>query len=603
MISLIGRILSFIDPMHRAKIYILVALMGVTSLLDMAALGLILPILTLFTEPDRIYQWTGGLLRSLSHEGLILLSVGCFTIFFLIKTFATLLMVFFTNRISARMMAQFQTNVFRRYLRRPYILNLTSASSDVMHNTVMNCYRAFEAVRIILNIVLESMLATATALLLLLVEPLATCAMAVMFGATGFIYHRYAGPVLQRWGTIMVQSERNLLQASGQAFHSIKSIKIHQREAYFEAQFFNLAKTDSVYRSNAFTFQHVPRLAVELLMIMAFAVSVAVMVFSKSELSATLPVLGLFAMAALRLMPSLNRLLQAMGELRQREPAINLVHAELAASARETARPSEQGQSSRPLPFERDLTLENLTFHYTDQDAAALRDICLTVHKGESIGLVGGSGAGKSTLTEIILGLIRPSAGSIKVDGKDIWSAAESWNMQLGFVPQHIYILDDTLRNNIAFGVAAENIDEERVRKSVSMAYLDSVVAGLPEGLDTLVGENGVRLSGGQRQRLGIARALYTDPALIVLDEATSALDNETELEVNAAIDRLAGKKTMIIVAHRLSTVRHCQRIVFMRDGSIEAIGSFQDLMEKSPGFRRLVELGGQGELTESQVN
>jgi ATP-binding cassette, subfamily B, bacterial PglK len=303
-------------------------------------------------------------------------------------------------------------------------------------------------------------------------------------------------------------------------------------------------------------------------------------------------ILGLFIAAGFRLLPTLYRFVSSATTFKTGLAAVELVCDDIAelegAIAADRARPVSPGS----IPsLERELRLDDVAFSYGDASRLVLDGVSLTIRRGESAAIVGTSGAGKSTLVDLVLGLHHPLRGSIRVDGVDIASDLEGWQRQIGMVPQDVYLLDASLRENVAFGVPEDGIDEERVRDAIHRAQLEAFVAGLPDGLDTVTGERGVRISGGQRQRLGIARAFYVDPRVLVLDEATSALDNRTEAELSATIDQLRGTLTMIVIAHRLSTVKNCDHVFLLEHGHLSASGSFEELLESSPAFAKLAEL------------
>ena len=286
-------------------------------------------------------------------------------------------------------------------------------------------------------------------------------------------------------------------------------------------------------------------------------------------LEAVLPTLGLFAAAAFRLMPSVSRVLSAVQSLRYGLPVIDILIEEL-----KLATPEIAGTYSPATPFHAVLELRHVTYAYPGAAESALKDISLTIRHGESIGFIGTSGAGKSTLVDILLGLLTPDTGEVRMDGSDIQSNLRNWQNQIGYVPQSIFLTDDTLRRNVGFGLANEQIDDAAVQRAIQAAQLEEFVNSLPGGLDTLVGERGIRLSGGQRQRIGIARALYHDPAVLVLDEATSALDTATERDVMQAVRALQGSKTILIVAHRLSTMAHCNWLYRLEQGRVVEAGT-----------------------------
>ena len=302
----------------------------------------------------------------------------------------------------------------------------------------------------------------------------------------------------------------------------------------------------------------------ELFAVAGLASLVIVIVYKGNHIETLLPIIGLFAASAFRLLPSVNRVITAVQYLRFTLPVINTIYDEVRLFEKIKASPS-RGM----LSFEDNLSLSNVNFNYLNTKSQTLVDINLRVPKGSTIGFIGESGAGKSTLVDIILGLLTPETGKVKVDGVDIETSIRGWQERIGYVPQSIYLTDDTLRRNIAFGLHDEKIDENSVLGAVEAAQLDQFVKSLPEGLDTVVGERGVRLSGGQQQRIGIARSLYHDPSVLVLDEATSSLDTDTEREVMDAVRKLHGKKTILIVAHRLSTVEDCDYLYHLKAGKV----------------------------------
>jgi ABC-type multidrug transport system fused ATPase/permease subunit len=298
----------------------------------------------------------------------------------------------------------------------------------------------------------------------------------------------------------------------------------------------------------------------------------------RRPLDVVLPTLGLFGAAAFRLTPSVNRVLGALQSLRFGLPVIDLLHAELQLHAPEP--PVAHGPST---PFVDALSLSRVTYSYEGANEPVLVDVTLTIRRGELVGFIGPSGAGKSTLVDIVLGLLSPDSGVVRADGTDIQENLRSWQDRIGYVPQTIFLTDDTLRRNVAFGLRDDQIDDDAVARAIRAAQLQTFVAGLPHGVRTVVGERGVRLSGGQRQRIGIARALYHDPAVLVLDEATSSLDTGTEHGVMDAVAALHGDKTILIVAHRLSTVERCDRIYRLERGRLVEEGTPAAVIGSAP--------------------
>jgi ABC-type multidrug transport system fused ATPase/permease subunit len=356
------------------------------------------------------------------------------------------------------------------------------------------------------------------------------------------------------------------MQHLRQGLGGAKDVKLLGREATFLDAFqTHNVRSAQVNQYQAMT-QMLPRLWLELLAVAGLATLVVAMLAQGREMTAVMPTLGLFAAAAFRLMPSVNRVLNSLQVLRYCMPVVDVLHEELKLAPPEP--PTRSGKSPSLMS---EIRLDDVEFTYPTGATPALSGVSLAVRKGESVGFVGPSGSGKSTLVDIVLGLLTPDTGTVLVDGADIQGDLRAWQDQIGYVPQSIYLTDDTLRRNVAFGLPDDAIDEAAVRRAIRAAQLEEFVASLPLGFDTLVGEQGVRLSGGQRQRIGIARALYHDPAVLVLDEATSALDTATEKGVIEAVTALHGRKTVLIVAHRLSTVAHCDRLFRLEQGRVVA--------------------------------
>jgi ABC-type multidrug transport system fused ATPase/permease subunit len=361
-----------------------------------------------------------------------------------------------------------------------------------------------------------------------------------------------------------------------QGLGGAKDVKLLGRESDFLAQcrLHNSGIARVGQRQTAL--QALPRLWLELLAVIGLAALVLVMLKQGKPLEALLPTLGLFAAAAFRIMPSVSRVLGAMQSVRYTLPVIDTLYSEICLLS--AAKPLQRGE---PLLFNKFLTLNQVNFRYPNTEAKTLHDISLTIPRGASVGFIGGSGAGKSTLVDIILGLLTPESGVVQVDDIDIQTRLRGWQDKIGYVPQSIFLTDDSLRRNVAFGLPDDQIDETAVWRALRAAQLEQFVRDLPEGIDSLVGERGIRLSGGQRQRIGIARALYHDPSVLVLDEATSSLDTDTERGIINAVRALQGEKTIIVVAHRLSTVEHCNYLFRLERGKVVEEGETAIMLRK----------------------
>lgn len=357
------------------------------------------------------------------------------------------------------------------------------------------------------------------------------------------------------------------------------------RERFFEQTFARIRRGLTEVEVRHRTFEYLPRIVVESVFVCGVAALIALAQMRGSV--DLVPLLGLFAYAGLRILPPLQEIVSRLNLIRFAQAPLEAVYRDWLRITEQGAVAAAEGPVS-PLPFERELSVDGVGYRFEGAHRWALQKIEFGVRQGESVGIVGPTGAGKSTLVALLLGLLKPSEGHIAVDGCDIQERPRDWQRQIGYVPQEVYLTDDTIRRNVALGVEDGRIDEARVAESVRTAQLDDFVASLPEGLDTVVGERGVRLSGGQCQRIAVARALYRQPQVLVFDEATAALDHRTELELTRAIEGLHGTKTVLIVAHRLSTVRRCDFLVFLDEGRVAGLGTYDDLLANNAAFRHL---------------
>ena len=387
----------------------------------------------------------------------------------------------------------------------------------------------------------------------------------------------------------LYQQQLHLLQ---QSLGAIKDVKITGRQPFFEDRFRAVKRDLGATKQRRAWAASVARLGVEATLILGMLMVVFLVLRANTPGSEIVSVLALFAYTGFRVVPSANRIMLNVGYMREAQPWVRGMDEDMRRLRLPLPRPFEP---SPPL-LQSTLACDEVSFQYEDSHAPALEDITFTIARGQSIGIVGPTGAGKSTLVDVLLGLLTPTGGRVLIDGEPLAGRERAWQRQMGYVPQEVYLLDDTLRRNIAFGIPDGAVDERRLAAAVAQARLDDVVMALPQLLETVIGENGARLSGGQRQRVAIARALYHDPSVLVFDEATAALDTQTEREVTEAITHLRhgvggpaphGSRTVIAIAHRLSTVKGCDQLIYLRGGRVAGIGTFEELM-RDPEFRQL---------------
>lgn len=558
-----------LSPDQRRTATILLGLMLIGMVLETLGVGLVIPALALMTKANLAVDYpslTPWLLNfgNPSQEQLVIAGmlslVGIYAIKALFLAFLAWRQAHFVYRLQEKL----SQRLFEGYLRQPYSFHLQRNSAQLIRNTMGQVSDVSNVIQQGLMLATELLVLIGISVLLILVEPLGAVLVVSILGFAGWGFHRFTRSHILRWGEARQHHEGLRIQHLQQGLGGAKDVKLLGREKEFFALYqLHNAGSARVGQRQA-TLQALPKLWLEFLAVTGLAMLVLTMISQGKPLESLLPTLGLFAAAAFRIMPSVNRVLGAIQNVRFSLPVIDTLSDEF--QLLDTVADKQPG---KPLPLKNTLTLDQVNFKYQTAESLALHNVSLSIPHGSSVGFVGGSGAGKSTLVDVILGLLTPDNGVVKVDGVDIQTNLRGWQDQIGYVPQSIFLTDDTLRRNVAFGLSDKQIDDSSVWRAIHAAQLGEFINELPQGLETLVGERGIRLSGGQRQRIGIARALYHDPSILVLDEATSSLDTVTESEVMDAVRTLKGDKTLIIIAHRLSTVEHCDWLYRLEQGKI----------------------------------
>jgi ABC-type multidrug transport system fused ATPase/permease subunit len=482
---------------------------------------------------------------------------------------------------------QLSRRLLAAYLAAPYAFHFRHNSAGLIHRVTAAVHSVFRGVLgSLVNVACEALVVAGIVAILALTAPGVTLVAVVVVGGLLLLPLLLSRHATARWGRAVARLDGETLQTLQQSLGGVKEVKLTGRESFFLAQFDERVAGAARLRSRYTTVAATLRIGVETTFVCGL-LAVSLLLTLRSG-TAALPLLGLYAYAGFRVIPSANRIMMYASELRYSRAWIHDLRDDLAA----LPAPAPATEPGEPIRFTRAVALERVSYTYADADEAdrVLVDVDLTIARGESIGIVGPSGAGKSTLVDLLLGLLTPTAGRITVDGRDIAGALRSWQRHIGYVAQEPFVLDDTIRRNVAFGVSDVEIDDRRVTAALTLTQLGDFVTGLPGGLDTLLGERGARLSGGQRQRVAIARALYHEPEVLVFDEATSALDTPTERELIAALEALRGVKTLVIIAHRLTTVRRCDRLAVLRDGRLAAVGSYDELLARDAGFRAMAD-------------
>jgi len=556
---------------------LVLALLG--AVLDTLSITLVIPAVSLLTDPNfktehKSFQPIFNLFGDPSPGSIVVIGMFLLVVVYILKNTYLGAVKYLQMRFQARVEVRLSNGLFDRYLHQPYSYHLTQNSSGLIRNLMDARAITDYAIAPVLLVFTETLILLGLAIVLLVVQPVGSIAVVSTMGLAGYFFHRFTRKFAGIWGQERQFHDGERLKEAQHGFGGIKDVKILGNEQHFLERYetHNNAKVSA---DQKFMFlQQLPILWLEVLVIFGLATLVSILVARGQSTTDLLPTLAVFAAAAFRVMPSAQRTLNSMQSLKYGHSILETISNDLLLSTSSSLKSPQQSSNSISQ-----IELKNVSFGYEGIQRETIKNVSLTIGNGQSVGFIGASGAGKSTLIDLVLGLLEPTDGQILVNGGNISNDIRLWQRNIGYVPQSIFLTDDTLRSNIAFGLTKDKIDHHAVMTALAAAQLSDFVEELPDGLDTMVGERGIRLSGGQRQRIGIARALYHNPSLLVLDEATSSLDLETESGVMEAVEELHGQKTIIIVAHRLSTVSKCDNLALIENGELVAFGSVGEVM------------------------
>lgn len=591
MIDILRRLSNLLN--RREKLLFGLILMGslAGALLEMASVAAVPAFVQSLTDADKLrsHATAGPVFERLGvvTDVDIMQAMGLALVgIVLLKTFYLITLKWATGKYGFRRQIVISTRLFSGYLTSPYTLHLQRNSSDLLRNVNQD---AAVIVGGGLMPLLSGSMEVFTLLtilgLLVVVEPLASVAATVVFGGTVLLFARLIRRRIELLGTREREARARMIRAVSEGLTGIKTTRVLGREAHFLTRYSDAAEDYAAAGVVRQVLDALPRLILEVVGVVGLLALTAALIAGGRTLESLVPTLTLLAVALVRLIPSFGRLTSAHMKMGWGRAALDGVYDDLVIlGATEVGIPRGENQPT----IEESIRLEGVTFTYPEAAQPSLVEVDMEVRRGQAVGLVGPTGSGKTTAVDVILGLLTPTSGQVTVDGRSLVGRERGWQRHVGYIPQDIFLSDTSIRQNIAFGIEASEIDDEAVTRALEAAQMDEFVSRLPEGVDTMVGERGVRLSGGQRQRIGIARALYHDPDVLVMDEATSALDTETERTVMEAIEHLKGSRTIVIIAHRLTTVEACDRLYLLRDGRVEASGSYAELEAHSEAFQRL---------------
>lgn len=577
MKGIIEKIRYIFNRKQQNTMILLLAGIFVGAVFELFGVSLFMPLVEVISTPDKIRssRILSHFVDALSLEDMTQVFVAlavAIIIIYVVKNVYLSVLYYFLYRFIFNNQLVISTRLISCYLRKPYAYHLDKNTSEMIRNIMMDTERLFQLILQFMNLMSELLMSLLLIIYLLLSDTAMTvsiaCILTVFMGGYMLLTHKR----VKRYGKINQDYEGRMHQAIEEALGAVKDIKILHREDYFVERFENSGRYKMSSIVNMNFFGAVPKYLIEMVCIVGILAVMIVKALMGNDMNTMIPQLAAFAVAAFKMLPSVGKISNYLNGITFLTPSIDLIYNDL-KDTEDMLRIEHKDESNAPDTSDADsISVDHVSFAYSGSERNVLDDVSFSIPVGSSVGFIGTTGSGKSTMADVILGILKPQKGTIRFGSMDIGEYPFTWSKKLAYIPQSIYLADESIKENIAFGIREQDIDEDKVWAAIEEAQLTTFIRSLPGGINTGVGERGVRLSGGQRQRIGIARALYGDPELLVLDEATSALDNETEKAVMDAIDSLHGRKTMIIIAHRLTTIKNCDLIFEVKDGQIREV-------------------------------
>ncbi len=574
--DMIRKMRYILDRRQKMQICYLGMLIFVGGLLETVSVSGLLPVVWVIIDPakaqeNKYVRLLMEVLHTDSIEGFIVPLLAAMILLYTLKNAFMLLLANEQNKFIAHNRNKLISQVLREFLNRPYEFYLDADIPTVFRLTDSDIPNVFNILMAMISLVSEAVVFALLCVVMVATDWKLLVFLVVVFGCLSVLILKVMKPRLSRLGEKNLAIQSRIAKWRIQAIYGIKDVKVLHREAFFADNYESSGKIGAGYSKRYAVMNNTPRLLIETIFIASILGYIILYILAGNDASTLVPFLTAFGVAAIRLMPSVNRINTYMTDISYFRPCLDYVYEnmninEISKKNNQTLKPVD---ATKTMALRDRIELRDIVYAYPNTDKLIFDHADMVIPCGKSVGIMGPSGAGKSTIVDILLGLLKVRTGSILCDGVDIFDNYPAWLSRIGYIPQSIYLVDEPIRNNIAFGIADSEIDDARIWDALEEAQLAAFIRGLPEGLDTAIGDRGVRLSGGQRQRLGIARALYHNPEILVFDEATSALDNETEAAVMDAINSFHGRKTMIIIAHRLNTIEKCDMIYKVDAGKI----------------------------------
>ena len=569
--SMFGKLVQILNRKQRRDGIILFFLLIIVSLLEMLGVGVIVPFIITMLEPEKIMtnQYVApiiDLFQITDYRQFMYVVSGGIIVIYVAKNVFILYVNYYQSRYRNRLEKDLNVKMLSSYMKQPYTFFLRINSAEIIRGVNSDITNVASIVDSYSSILAESLTCMVIGIFLVCMNPFMALSLLAVAGITALVIIMGFKGITGRCGTQTREAFSEKFKHMNQAVNGIKEISVAHRKPYFVQQFADSAHKAAESNTTYLWISKTTSRLIETVIIGSLLIVVTVSYGMAGNNLEFVTALGAIGIAAVRILPSVSTLTNGMNGLVYMRPSLEAAYDNLMEADRyQHTVESVEIDSPDKMEFCDSIQVDHISWRYQKDLPLVLKELDLEICKGESVALIGESGAGKSTLADILLGLLKPESGRVLVDGTDISSIQSSWSRMIGYVPQMVFLIDDTIRQNIAFGISEEEIDDEKVWNALEEAQMRSVVESMG-GLDVIVGERGIKLSGGQRQRIAIARALYHDPDILILDEATSALDTDTESAVMEAIDALQGRKTLIIIAHRLSTIQNCDKVYEIRD-------------------------------------
>ena len=575
------------DKKQNIKILLLVVAGIFATFFELVSIGSIPAFVMIVVDIDRFISVLSSYVSleffsGMSNRSITIIAAIFLTGIFLIKNIYLFLIVYFQGVILKNLRLSTNVRLFKYYINMPYIDHLSINPAILIRTMESDILLAFTYIRNYIALIKESLTLLSLFILLLVVDPLISSFSLLFLGAPIFIFYLFYRNKLKSKGAYLQELIGKKIKTINQSLGIIKETKLLKRENFFFNSFFDI--NNKAEKINFFTYlvTSTPRLFLEVIALTAVVIVCALLVFIGRTPDEILPIVSLFAISTVRLIPGMNTITASLSVIRLRKPSFDLIVNEIEKLNTSTKiKNFENLENKNKIEFNNNILLKDLSFNYKAENKSAINNITMSIKKGTKVGIIGKSGSGKSTLVDIILGLLEPEKGEVSVDGINIKNNRRSWQSYIGYIPQDIYLLDDTIKNNITFGINKNSINEKLLYQSIKIAQLETFVESSKNKLDTIVGNRGIRISGGEKQRIGIARALYNNPEILIFDEATSALDIDNENKILDEVYDRIGNKTLIVISHRNNTVKYCDLIYVMEQGKIIDQGPYTKIIKK----------------------